>query len=176
MKREQLAHILRSACRILGDDDALVIGSQAILGSFDEDALPAEATMSVEADLAFRDDPGARKADEVDGAIGELSQFHETFGYYAQGVDASTAVLPAGWEDRVVPFDPTNPEGPACLEPHDLVVSKLVAGREKDLEFARALLASGHVEAGLLHERAGAIARPPAVRDRVQALIRRLAP
>ena len=57
--------------------------------------------MSIEADLAFRDDPDASKADQVDGAIGELSLFHETHGYYAQGVEISTAVLPAGWEDRL---------------------------------------------------------------------------
>jgi hypothetical protein len=32
----------------------------------------------MEADVAFRDDSDASKADAVDGAIGELSQFHET--------------------------------------------------------------------------------------------------
>lgn len=32
----------------------------------------------------------------IDGSIGELSPFHETFGYYAQGVDETTAVLPEG--------------------------------------------------------------------------------
>jgi hypothetical protein len=38
----------------------------------------------------------AEKADKVDGAIGELSTFHETSGYYAQGVSVSTAILPSG--------------------------------------------------------------------------------
>ncbi|WP_211309050.1 hypothetical protein [Citricoccus muralis] len=41
MNRQQLAHILRSACTIVGDKDVLVIGSQSILGSYDEDDLPA---------------------------------------------------------------------------------------------------------------------------------------
>jgi hypothetical protein len=52
--------------------------------------------------VAFFDDPDDRKADQVDGAIGGLSSFHETFGYYAQGVSVSTAVLPEGWRDRLV--------------------------------------------------------------------------
>jgi hypothetical protein len=29
---------------------------------------------------------------------------HETFGYYAQGVSVTTAVLPAGWRERLVMF------------------------------------------------------------------------
>ena len=40
------------------------------------------------------------KSELIDGAIGELSQFHQTFGYYAHGVDQTTATLPAGWADR----------------------------------------------------------------------------
>jgi hypothetical protein len=92
--REQLEHILRAASAIVGDPDVLVIGSQSVLGSFAEDDLPLEATSSMEADIAFFDDPADAKADQVDGAIGELSTFHETFGYYAQGVSVSTAVLP----------------------------------------------------------------------------------
>lgn len=96
MNREQLAHVLRSAANVAGDGDIVVLGSQSILGTFSDDRLPDEATMSVEADLAWRDDPDATKADLVDGAIGEGSQCHSEWGYYAQGVEVSTAVLPAG--------------------------------------------------------------------------------
>ncbi len=102
MNREQLAHVVRAASTTTGDGDIVIIGSQSILGTAEADSLPEEATMSMEADVAFRDDADAAKADAVDGAIGELSHFHETFGYYAQGVEVSTAVLPAGWEDRAV--------------------------------------------------------------------------
>jgi len=42
--------------------------------------LPTEATASMEVDVAFFDDLDEAKADAVDGAIGELSDFHETFG------------------------------------------------------------------------------------------------
>lgn len=169
MKRSDLAHILRAACEVTGDANMLVIGSQSILGSFGEDQLPAEATRSIEADIAFLDDPQERKSDLVDGAIGEESRFHETFGVYGQGVSLSTAVLPEGWRDRLVPFDDVeaHPSNALCLDPHDLVVSKLVAGREKDYEFAQALVAAGLIEVGILRERATTLPGPPAVGRRV---------
>ncbi|MGH3753173.1 MAG: hypothetical protein ACRDRP_10825 [Pseudonocardiaceae bacterium] len=104
MNREQLAHVLRAASGIVDDPDILVIGSQSLLASYDEDELPLAATTSMEVDLAYFDDPDDLKADTVDGAIGELSPFHESFGCYAQGVSVRTAVLPNGWRDRVVPW------------------------------------------------------------------------
>lgn len=96
MRRDQLEHLLRAACSIAESDVALVIGSQAILGSFPDDVLPPAASRSIEVDVAFLDDPDQAKSDQVDGAIGELSPFHETFGFYAQGVSITTAVLPDG--------------------------------------------------------------------------------
>lgn len=61
------------------------MGSQAILGTYDDDRLPDEATRSIEADVAFWHDPDEGKADEVDGSIGEYSPFHEQFGYLRPG-------------------------------------------------------------------------------------------
>lgn len=67
MNRSQLAHVLRAACRISEDKDVLVIGSQSILGTYDEDDLPREATASLEADIAFLDDPKRIKAEGCRG-------------------------------------------------------------------------------------------------------------
>lgn len=156
MTRKQLAHVLRAAANIAHDPNILVVGSQAILGSHGEDELPEVAWLSMEADLAFFEDTtDPSKADEVDGAIGELSQFHETFAYYGQGVDLTTAKLPDGWRDRLVPFQPESsaPARARCIEKHDLVISKLAAMREKDKAFARALLDAGLVEVPTLLER-----------------------
>jgi len=159
MTRDQLEHVLRAAAAIVDDPDILVIGSQSILASIPESRLPAEATGSIEADLAFLDDPDGAKADRVDGAIGELSRFHETFGYYAQGVSLSTAHLPVGWRDRLVLIDAAGaaPARARCLEPHDCVVAKLVAGRQKDREFAAALIRERLVEPDVLLARIAAL-------------------
>lgn len=126
MTREQLAHVLRAVSRIAEDPDVLVIGSQSILGSYSEDELPPEATGSMEVDTAFFIDPDQAKSDLVDAMIGELSQFHNEFGYYPQGVSVTTGVFPAGWIDRLVTYQTpsTAPGRGLCLEPHDLCLGQ----------------------------------------------------
>lgn len=178
MNRAQLAHILRAAADVAGDGRILVIGSQAIPATYDAADLPEGVTLSVEADVAFFEDGDEAKSDMVDGAIGEDSMFHQTHGYYGQGVSISTATLPAGWEDRLVSFIPADsrPAEAVCLDPIDLVVAKLVAGREKDLSFAADLLQSGHIEATGLRERVELLEVVGAVRRRLLAQIDRLAP
>lgn len=102
----------------------------------------------MDADVYPLDDPA--KADLIDGCIGELSPFHKTFGYYAHGIGPETAVLPRNWKDRLVRIESPNTAGTIgwCLSPLDLAVSKLLAGREKDTAFVRAML-----EARLIAER-----------------------
>lgn len=168
MNRQELAHILRAACTIAGDADVLVIGSQAILGAYDESELPEVITFSREADIAFLDDPDRRKADDVEGAIGEMSSFHDMHRIYAEGVHIDTAELPEGWRERLLTWTlhSSDPATPKFVEPHDLVVSKLAAGREKDAVFATSLLDARLVHLDVLLERA---ARLPHSSERVIA-------
>jgi hypothetical protein len=81
--------------------------------------------------------------------------FHSTHGYYVQGVGRDTAVLPAGWEDRLVPVSGPNTNGRTglCLDPHDLCLAKLVAHRQKDLAFVGALVDAGLIDPAVLAER-----------------------
>src|SRR5690606_29988310 len=86
---------------------------------------------------------------------GELSPFHETFGFYVDGVDLRTISLPDGWRDRVVIVDNANTNGfrGLCLEPGDIAASKLVAGRPKDLEYILVLLRERIVTTAILQQR-----------------------
>lgn len=155
MRREHLAHLLRAASRIVDRQDLVVIGSQSVLGTWEEDRLPEAAVMSMEADLACFEDPDGELADRISGSIGELSAFDASFGYHADGVGLETAILPTGWRDRLVVFAPPDaaPGRGLCLEPHDCVVAKLVAGRPKNLAFADALVGAGLVTASELRTR-----------------------
>lgn len=140
MNRDQFDHAIRAAGAILATDKVLVIGSQAIHGSTNIE-IP-EAQRSIEVDVsALKDDDGTM-ADLIDGSIGELSIFQETFGYYAQGVTPDTAILPGGWRKRLVTYESPSTNGvkALCLEIHDLWISKAIANREKDREFCGALL------------------------------------
>jgi hypothetical protein len=151
MTRAQLEHIIRVSATIADDDEIVVIGSQAILGQFPD--APEELRRSMEADVWPRNHP--ERWELVDGSIGELSPFHETFGYYAQGVGPETAVLPDGWQDRLVRVESSRTHGAVglCLEIHDLVISKYVAEREKDLDFVRTAIAHGLVKEETLRHR-----------------------
>ena len=141
MRRDQLEHLIRAAGAIVHADDVLVIGSQAILASYEEGVLPGEATFSVEADIVPLGDADGRRADLIDGAIGEASMFHEMYGVYAQGVGLSTALLAPGWNERLVPLvDRTTGTTGWCLDVHDLCVAKLLAGRPKDRDFVAAVV------------------------------------
>jgi hypothetical protein len=134
----------------------VVIGSQSILASYPAVTLPSELTFSIEADLLPLG--GDDDADKIDGAIGEGSHFHETFGVYGQGVSFRTAVLPEGWKDRLVPLvDATTGAVGWCLDPHDLCASKLIAGREKDLDFVEAAVVHRLIDARLVDERLAGI-------------------
>src|ERR1700681_289473 len=139
MNRTQLEHI--AASQISDDAEIVVIGSQSVHAQAMR--LPPIAFISEEADVYPRNHP--ERADEIDAAIGELSPFHETHGYYAHGVSPKTAILPAGWEQRLIRISNPNTGGATglCLDVHDLVLSKYAAGREKDMAFNQALVSYG---------------------------------
>lgn len=143
MRRSELEHAVRAATRIIQQDQVIIIGSQAILGTWTEEELPAEATFSEEVDICpMSDDDAETLATMLDAAIGEWSDFHQTHKFYVQGVGRNTAVLPKDWEYRLVPVRNANTDFSTglCLDPLDLCAAKLIAGREKDYAFVLSLL------------------------------------
>lgn len=157
VRREELIHAVRAAGEIVPGRHLVAIGSQAILGTWDENELPAQATASEELDVfVLGDDVEAALARRLD-AVGELSAFHQTHGFYIDGVHQRTATLPRGWEKRVVPVEATKLNDSTvtiyCLEPHDLCVTKLLAYRNKDRDFVGALADEGLVSLGVVAER-----------------------
>ncbi len=166
MNRAQLEHVIRAAATIAEDQEIVVIDSQAILGRYPD--APDELCLSADVDLYPRNHPD--RADLIDGSIGELSPFHDTYGYYAQGVGPQTAVLPSGWEERLVPVRTEAGTG-FCLEPHDLVISKYAAAREKDREYVIAAQRHGLVSEKTLLERLDQTTLDVEQRQRLRARI-----
>ena len=128
MQRSEPAHVLRASSAIANETSFVLIGSQAVLLLLDEP--PPDLLRSTEIDLYPALNP--EKADLIDGAIGALSTFHDTFGYHADGVAPDTAI---------------------CPDLHDLTVSKCAAAREKDAEYVRVLLRHKLVKLDVLVER-----------------------
>ncbi|HST56692.1 MAG TPA: DUF6036 family nucleotidyltransferase [Solirubrobacteraceae bacterium] len=173
MRRDELEHIIRAAAIVAGHSDLVVVGSQAILGQYPD--APAVLLFSQEADLYPRDHP--EKAVEIDGALGDGSQFHATFGYYAHGVGPETAKAPLGWQTRLVPVRVSAAIGKGedatgwCLEAHDLVLAKCVAGRQRDWEFAEEALRHGIVESAELLRRVPDLPLPAQAREHLEVVL-----
>jgi hypothetical protein len=166
MNRLQLEHIIRAAGDISEDDEIIVLGSMAILAQF-PDASP-ELLYSIEADIFPKNKIDL--AQVVDGCIGELSPFHQTYGYYAHGVGPETAKnLPKGWEQRLIAIKNPNTRGVTgwCVEIHDLVIGKYVSGREKDYEFNTRAISDGLVSEGMLLERINDLDIPYSLKNNI---------
>ncbi len=88
MRRHEFEHVIAAAAAVAGEREIVVIGSQAIFGSVADP--PRRMLISMEADVYPRNDP--RKADEIEGSMGEGSLFQSTYGYYAHGVGPETVV------------------------------------------------------------------------------------
>lgn len=72
MRWSDFEHVIAAAANVTGEEELVVIGSQAILGSHPD--APAELLRSMEADLYPATRP--ERADWIDGALGDGSQFH----------------------------------------------------------------------------------------------------
>jgi hypothetical protein len=138
MKKRELKLALRSAGRIALDNEFFLIGSQAIHAYCDRP--PAEVTLSQECDLYPKNRP--ETAHFLDAKLGRGSRFARRHGFYVDVVTPELATLPASWERRLQPLRAGTVTA-LCLEVHDLVISKLAAGRLKDLEFVGALFRLG---------------------------------
>lgn len=174
MRRADLEHLIGAAANVIGQDEFVVIGSQAILGSHPQ--APENMLRSLEADIYPLHNPA--QADAIDGALGDGSQFQRTFGYYAHGVGPETAKAPRGWEQRLVrvsiPARVASRRSPVawCLEAHDLVLSKCAAGRDRDWEFAAQALDAGLVQRDVLLARIADLPIDAEARLHVDAMLR----
>jgi hypothetical protein len=174
MSREELDHILRAAGDLTGHTRFVLVGSAAIFAWFD--TVPEVMTLSREADLYasdVSDEDADRISDQLED-IGHLSTFDETHGYYADGVGPHTAVLPWDWRERSRLYSSAATNGVVALVPHpeDIALSKLCAGREKDVDWVAAAHSSGLIDLNSVGQRVEKLpGRSDAQRRRLRELI-----
>lgn len=135
MTRRELQVALRAAAQVARQSEFILIGSQAIHACCRHP--PAEVLVSQECDLYPRTHP--QTADRLAAELGRKSAFARRHGFYVDVVTPHLASLPEGWEKRLKPLR-VGPVTAFCLEVHDLLISKLAAGRLKDLELVGAAL------------------------------------
>lgn len=144
------------------DDAVIVIGSQAALVGWPSTPDAMRNTPEVDMYIAHvrqwekansglnghgefdEHHVGEMAHDEVSGFFGEGTRFHQTYGFYIDGVSPRTAPLPDGWEKRAVFREVKNGDATItaiapCVE--DLAVSKLRRHAEKDINWIEACIA-----------------------------------
>jgi hypothetical protein len=137
MTLEQFDHICRAAAAVAGVKKVYVFGANAIIPwlAQAQHAIPLpDFVPSRELDVSVGDE----KLDTlIDGSIGELSSFDQTFSVYAHGVNLAAFQAPANWRQRTGKrIEPVSGVEIIAPHPHDLIISKLSAGRPKDFDFA----------------------------------------
>ena len=137
MQREQFHELLTRAAEVCAWRTLVVFGSQSVHAI--TDAPPAEVLVSVECDFWFRDEPEA--VERLAAELGKDSTFARSTGVYADLLPPDLPMLPQDWEKRLVTYSARGVSA-RCLEIHDLIVTKLAAGRLKDYEFIAAVLLS----------------------------------
>ncbi len=174
MKRSELRTALRAAARVTRESEFTLIGSQTIHAHCRRP--PAEVLLSQECDLYPR--RHAETADLLNTKLGRDSAFARRHGFYVDVVTPEIASLPEGWEARLKPLRAGRVTA-FCLEVHDLMASKLVAGRLKDLELVGALLKLRIGKAPVLRRRIGQLllaSERQRARRRLKAVLEDLGP
>ncbi len=152
MNSAQLRHLVQVAADLASDRQLVLFGSMCVLiGSPDIAETTGLYANTYDAD--FIPDPWSEElALTMSRAMGKGTSFNEQFGYYADFVrpDAYDN-FPPGFKERLVPVEGF--ENVAALEPHDMAVAKLFAGRDKDVRLLSALLFLGKLDEATLRRR-----------------------
>ena len=144
MDIDQFYHICRAATGVVNVDYVFVFGSNAILPWIEDRGMTMLDIMDDNRLLSFELDVDVSNEGEnedlnimVDGAIGELSPFHKTFKFWGHANSPKGLFqAPESYKKRLRIEDMGDFK---VIVPHytDLVFSKIVAGREKDMIFAQ---------------------------------------
>lgn len=152
MHIEALIHLVREAASLAPGKHFIVFGSSSAFGTFPSlgDSV-STYEQTLDADLVFE------SIDEetwilLQSALGKESSFFDTYGYYAD-INGPRAFdyFPADFRERLVPLPGV--ENVFALEPNDMAVAKLIAGREKDIRLLSILLAKGCLDETIISQR-----------------------
>jgi len=139
---DALFDLLRAANGLCGHREYVVVGSLSVLGLAEVAAIPADMTVSIDADCYTQSDPA--RIFDLQGALGEGSAYHRAHGIYLDPVSPKLPTLPDGWEQRLIRLTRDRLVA-SFLEPNDAAVSKLARGEPRDLRWVRAGLKAGIV-------------------------------
>lgn len=177
MRKEAFFDLIQRVKDVTGLSEPVIVGSHCIYAV--TDFVPDIVARSVEADFLLGPF-GIELMQKVNQELGITSVFFKQSGYYADGLGLATVVLVPGWESRLQLLEDKAGQVVArCLDLHDVAVSKMMAGRDKDMIFLSAVLDRSMISIPTLAERAALIretASEGALLPRLEKLFNHLRP
>jgi hypothetical protein len=185
---EDLERTVRAIAVEFKTDKIFIIGSQGILLAWPDapslmrtspeiDAYPGNARDWETQERKKHPEERPEASEHIDALFGSGSQFHQTHGFYIDGVDEHTARLPAGWQTRAITrrIDVGGRAVTAVAPcPEDLIVSKLARLDDKDKLFIEAYHSARPLEPTVIEERIRLSDFEPPIAQRACAYIRNL--
>jgi len=148
LKRLHLELAIAAAARACEDTAFHVTGRLSILGKY-----PGVAEELVEGE-EFELFPRSRReaAGKIAGALGSQSGFRQMHGCGARASDPQDAVLPEGWQFRLVAVRTGSTGGASgwCLDPNDLAVGEIWKAGNAKSDFVRRLLEHDLIDPDLM--------------------------
>jgi len=127
--------LIREIKKLAPEETPIIVGSQAVhtVTNFPPDIVQ----QSIECDFLFARGKSETRV-EINKKLGVFSPYQLEHGFYADALGLATVILPTGWRERLQSLEDENEKVVAfCAEIHDVAVSKLIAGREKDFLFLK---------------------------------------
>jgi hypothetical protein len=151
VRKSDLFELVRQIKTITSNEIPIIVGSQAVhlVTNFP----PEIIQQSIECDFIFISGKSETRT-EINKKLGVFSNFQLENGFYADALGLATVILPTNWQERLQPFKDEKGETIALVaEIHDIAVSKLIAGREKDFLFLKELFIREFIEIDVFVER-----------------------
>ena len=159
MRKSDLFELVRQIKAIAPEETPIIVGSQAVHAV--TPILPEIVQQSIECDFLFTSGKTETRV-EVNKKLGVFSLYQLEHGFYADALGLATVVLPTGWRERLQPLEDENGNVVAfCAEIHDVAVSKLIAGREKDFLFLNEAFLREYISIDKFLERAKLVGSMP---------------
>ncbi len=169
MRKSDLFNLLSAVKSLAPNEIPIVVGSQAVhlVTNFP----PEIVRQSIECDFLLTGDGKNEIRAAINKILGIFSPYQIENGFYADALGLATVILPTGWRERLQTLEDKNGNVIAYVaEIHDIAVSKLIAGREKDYAFLKELILPGYISIKTFLERAKLVKEMP----KSQVLIPRL--
>lgn len=150
-----LINLTREIREIEPHEELVIFGSASILASFPEET-DRHGWLMLTNDADFILNPWSEEtAHRIDRVVGKGRPFHAQQGCYADIVRPDVFDnFPPGFHERLVNLKDF--PNVFALEPHDMAVAKLFAGRPKDIELLAVLLSNGKLDVNVLQQRLSA--------------------